>query len=82
MGLVTVAQAFHWFEFPRAFAEIATVLKGDGAQKPGMLAIVGYDDPTLDDSDEATKLVRSVCLYAKLQLPMYSHPPSSAVSHR
>ena len=44
VNLVTVAQALHWFDLPRFYAEVRRVVAPGGA-----LAVWSYDDPMLDD---------------------------------
>lgn len=43
VNLVTAAQALHWFDTPRFFAEAKRILVADGA-----IAVWGYGDPILD----------------------------------
>ena len=43
IGLVTVAQALHWFDFPRFYAEVKRVLAPDG-----VIAVWGYGFHTVE----------------------------------
>jgi len=42
--LITVAQAVHWFDFEKFYAEVKRTLKPDG-----IIAIIGYGFPKLDE---------------------------------
>jgi len=56
VDLITVAQAFHWFDFGRVYnvfhSLLSTVAPAEGAvaTAPGMLAIVSYDNPQLKNA--------------------------------
>ncbi|QHH93821.1 class I SAM-dependent methyltransferase [Acinetobacter gyllenbergii] len=44
--LITVAQAIHWFDFEKFYAEVKRTLKPDG-----LVAVIGYGLIQLDDTD-------------------------------
>lgn len=44
--LITVAQAIHWFDFEKFYAEVKRTLKADG-----LVAVIGYGLIQLDDTD-------------------------------
>ncbi|ENX33118.1 hypothetical protein F889_03053 [Acinetobacter colistiniresistens] len=44
--LITVAQAIHWFDFEKFYAEVKRTLKADG-----LFAVIGYGLIQLDDTD-------------------------------
>jgi len=46
-NLVTVAQAIHWFDFSKFYAEVKRTLKPDG-----VLAVIGYGICTIDDETD------------------------------
>jgi ubiquinone/menaquinone biosynthesis C-methylase UbiE len=46
VDVVTVAQALHWFDFERFYAEARRVVKPEGA-----IVIWGYGDPVIDDEE-------------------------------
>jgi SAM-dependent methyltransferase len=53
VDLVTVAQALHWFDLERFYAEVRRVVKPGGA-----IVIWGYGDPIIDD-DEINRIVHA-----------------------
>ncbi|HUN94268.1 MAG TPA: class I SAM-dependent methyltransferase [Burkholderiaceae bacterium] len=48
VDLVTVAQALHWFDLPRFYAEVRRVLRPDGALAAWSYGVLRLDDPACD----------------------------------
>lgn len=55
IDIITVGQAFHWFNHNNFFNEINRVLKPNGT-----LAIIGYGFITIKDNPQATELIRNL----------------------
>ncbi|ENX38270.1 class I SAM-dependent methyltransferase [Acinetobacter sp. NIPH 2100] len=51
--LITVAQAIHWFDFEKFYAEVKRTLKVDG-----IFAVIGYGLLQLDDQDLNDRVLR------------------------
>ncbi|ENW83631.1 hypothetical protein F909_00646 [Acinetobacter sp. ANC 3929] len=51
--LITVAQAIHWFDFEKFYAEVKRTLKPDG-----LFAVIGYGLLQLDDQDLNNRVER------------------------
>lgn len=77
ISLITVAQAFHWFDSERFFAAAARLLAPSSC-----VAIWGYVDPVFLDYPQATKTFLRYCYDSNCMGPYWEQPGRDILKHK